>query len=361
MLMKSYDVLSVKQYKFSALDLNDPFFDTLKADYPGFSNWFLKKGDENAFVVKNETGIQAFLYMKIEDKDEDYSHFTNPLQPAKRLKVGTFKITQNGYYLGERFFRIILEHAIINNVQEIYVTIFPKRDEQKKLIEFMEAFGFSLSTLNKKTDEQVYVRNMKCIIETKPSLKNYPYIDSSIDRKYYLLAIDPIYHTKLIPDSILREENPSDFTSDINVANAIRKTYIGNYRISPQPGDIIIYYRPKVAGDNRPAKYATTVTGFGLVTDGYKNIKSFNEVERIVSKRTVLAEEDIKLRISTHKNGVNILKFLDIYSFINRPIRNFLLESGILNTNDYPTKEITEIQFNQILVEANFKKNILFI
>ena len=33
----------MKQYKFSDIDLSDPFFDTLKGDYPEFSEWFSKK------------------------------------------------------------------------------------------------------------------------------------------------------------------------------------------------------------------------------------------------------------------------------------------------------------------------------
>lgn len=361
MELKSYDVLSVKQNKFSDLDLDDVFFSSLKEDYPGFSNWFKKKNEEKAFVVKFEKGIQAFLYMKIEDKDEDYSIFDTKLIPARRLKVGTFKITKNGYYLGERFFRIILEHAIINKVEEIYVTIFPKREEQKKLIIFMEDFGFTLYTFNKVTDEQVYVRKMNTILCDEPSLNNYPYVDRNKDRKYYLLCIDALYHTKLIPDSIIREENPDEFTSDITAANAIQKIYIGNYRISPQSGDIIIYYRTKPVGDNRSARFATTITGFGIVSNTYRNISSFNEIEKIVSRRTVLTEEEIKQKLLKNKYGVNILKFYDLYSFKKRPIRHFLLENNILNDYDYPTKQIAEKEFDLILDEARFDKDEIFI
>ena len=358
---KSYDVLSVKQYKFSELDLDDNFFDSLKIDYPGFSEWFTKKSKETAFVVKNEDGIQAFLYMKTEDEDEVYSHFTKVLKPAKRLKVGTFKITQNGYYLGERFFRIILEHAIINKVEEIYVTIFSKSEEQKKLISFLEDFGFTSYTTNKKTNEQVYIRKMNTILNTEPSLNNYPYVNRNITRNYYLICIDSVYHTKLIPDSIIREENPKDFTSDITAANAIQKIYIGNYRINPQPGDIIIYYRMKPKGDRRAARFATTLTGFGIVSEAHKHIRSFEDIDKIVSKRTVLTKKEIKTMLSNSRYGVNVLKFYDVYSFKKRPIRNFLLENNILTDADYPTKKISEHDFDLILEEAKFNKNVLFI
>ncbi|USK71726.1 hypothetical protein [Peribacillus asahii] len=369
MKYKDYDILSVRRYKFSDLNLNDSFFDTLKEDYPEFQNWFIKKGDKTAFVVKEKENIQAFLYMKVEKEEEDYSHFIKPFSPGERLKIGTFKISKNGLYLGERFFRIILEHAIINDVEEVYVTIFPKRPEQKKLIEFLDTFGFTLFTKNKITNELVYVRKMKCIQFSEPNLCNYPYIKNSQERKFYMLAIDADYHTKLIPDSILREENPDEITSKISASNAVQKTYIGNYRINPKPGDILIYYRNKPVGDNRPAKYAATITGFGLVSQHYRFIGTYEEVSSIVSKRTVLTEVEIKDKIRKYK-GVNILKFFDIYSFRKRPIRNFLISQQILKSigfengyerHEYPTKEITREQFEAIFQEAKFKKGILFI
>lgn len=362
-----YDVLSIRTSKFNDLDLDDPFFDTLKKDYPGFENWFNRKGNENAFVV-NDNGIQAFLYMKLEDETEDYSIFEKTLPSELHLKIGTFKITKSGYYLGERFFRIILEHAIINNVDDIYVTIFPKRDEQIKLIGFMETFGFIQFTQNKTTHELVFLRKMNVIQDKEPSLKNYPYINKSVSRNYYMLAIDADYHTKLIPDSILRGEDPSLITSDINAANAVKKTYIGNYFIDPEPGDIIVYYRSKPKNDSRSAYFAATVTGFGLVSQKFQGVSSLLDVKKIVSHRTVLTDKEINTKLNQY-GYVNILKFFDLYSFEERPIRKDLIENAILNKTgrltkygtdeyDYPTKLITKVQFELILQLANFNANL---
>lgn len=58
-------------HKFSDIALSDPFFDSLKAGYPGFSKWYEKKSVENAraYIQKNEKGLlQAFLYLKVEQK-----------------------------------------------------------------------------------------------------------------------------------------------------------------------------------------------------------------------------------------------------------------------------------------------------
>lgn len=51
--------------KFSTIDINDPFFDSLKSDYPadknniGFLNWFKKKSDSGstALVFNDEQGL----------------------------------------------------------------------------------------------------------------------------------------------------------------------------------------------------------------------------------------------------------------------------------------------------------------
>lgn len=38
----NYKVLNVQKIKFGQLSLEDPFFDSLKADYIGFDKWFIK-------------------------------------------------------------------------------------------------------------------------------------------------------------------------------------------------------------------------------------------------------------------------------------------------------------------------------
>src|SRR5690606_335756 len=69
-----YQVLGVQQKLFGELDLSDPFFDSLKEDYPGFERWFNKKANERAYVTINQENnrLLSFLYIKTEDKDEAY-------------------------------------------------------------------------------------------------------------------------------------------------------------------------------------------------------------------------------------------------------------------------------------------------
>lgn len=142
----NYKVLNVQKLKFGRINLDDEFFASLKEDYVGFEKWFIKKFDEEAYITINSNNglILSFLYLKVEDKDENYADVLPVFSPKKRLKVGTFKVINNGFRLGERFMKIIFDNALKNNVEQIYVTIFDKRDEQKRLIEMLQRWGFTL-------------------------------------------------------------------------------------------------------------------------------------------------------------------------------------------------------------------------
>ncbi len=70
---------NLKIQKFSEINLEDPFFNTLKEDYAGFNEWFLKKATNNALVLYNDSGlIEGFLYCKYENGPGDD---TTPLSP----------------------------------------------------------------------------------------------------------------------------------------------------------------------------------------------------------------------------------------------------------------------------------------
>ena len=218
-----YKVLNVQKLKFGRINLEDDFFASLKEDYKGFDNWFLKKYDEEAYITVNSNNglLLSFLYLKTEDKDESYFDITPTFPPKKRLKIGTFKVINNGFRLGERFMKVIFDNALKNKVDEIYVTIFDKRDEQRRLIDLFEQWGFIL--WGKKNDELVYVRNFSRSISGKDLKNQYPYISRS--RDCYITPIYPEYHTELLPDSILNTESPEDFIEDFPHRNSINRQF----------------------------------------------------------------------------------------------------------------------------------------
>ena len=215
----NYKILNVQKLKFGRINLADNFFDSLKEDYTDFDKWFIKKFDEEAYITINSNNglLLSFLYLKVEGKDENYTDIRPAFLQKKRLKIGTFKVINNGFRLGERFMKIIFDNALKNNVEEIYVTIFDRRDEQKRLIDLLEQWGFVLR--GKKNDESVYVRDFIKKTNEDNLKRYYPFISRNKDR--YIVPIYPDYHTELLPDSILNTESPEEFIEDFPHRNCI--------------------------------------------------------------------------------------------------------------------------------------------
>ena len=63
---------------FCEINLDDPFFDSLKSDYPGtssstgFIEWFSRKAAEGkkALVFEDQQGIGAFINLKSNESEE---------------------------------------------------------------------------------------------------------------------------------------------------------------------------------------------------------------------------------------------------------------------------------------------------
>ncbi len=86
--------------------------------------------------------LSAFLYIKIESAFENYGDIIPTFSRKKRLKIGTLKVTSNGFRIGERFLKIIFDNALHHKVDEIYATLFNHRPEQDRLITLLEDWGF---------------------------------------------------------------------------------------------------------------------------------------------------------------------------------------------------------------------------
>lgn len=363
--LTEYKVLSVHKSYFGKIDLNDDFFDSLKEDYPEFENWFRKKSNEPVYISTTENEkIYAFLYLKVEREDENYSDI-EPIFPVrdKRLKIGTFKVALNGNKLGERFLKIIFDNAIIQRVDEIYVTIFDKREEQKRLIALLEEWGFYKWGLKRSTGELVYVRDFSKRFDINNPKKTYPYISLCGNNNVIIVPIRPEYHTELLPDSILTTESLVDFKEDQPHRNAISKVYISrSINRNIKKGDIILFYR--TAEEGRSAYYSALITTIGIVDEVYDNIKNENEFILKARKRCIFSDEKLKVWWNEYSNKPFLINFLHIYSLTpeqrSKLIRRKLLELNILAGEDNELrglKQITKEQFNVIIKEANINES----
>lgn len=340
----NYKVLNVQKLKFGRINLDDDFFASLKEDYVGFEKWFIKKFDEEAYITINSNNglILSFLYLKVEDIDENYTDILPVFSPKKRLKVGTFKVINNGFRLGERFMKIIFDNALKNNVEQIYVTIFDKRDEQKRLIEMLQRWGFTL--WGKKNEELVYVRDFGKKINKYNLKHTYPFISRSSNT--YIVPIYEEYHTELLPDSILNTESPEDFVEDFPHRNAINKVYVSRALLPhPQKGDNIIFY---MTG----GYYKSVVSTIGIVEEIKTNFIDENDFILYCRKRSVFPEDKLRAIWRYRDSKPFVVSFLYVYSFPHRINMKELIDLKVLGgVNDAPRgfKPITENQFNIIL------------
>jgi hypothetical protein len=154
----NYKEVGIQKTKFHQINLNDTFFQSLKEDYQDFEKWFFKKSNNEAYITSRDKTLLSFLYLKIEEKEENYKDIFPLFSPKKRLKVGTLKVNNNGFKLGEYFMNIAFETALTHKAEQIYVTLFDKREEQHYLIKLLEQRGFSF--WGKKKDELVYIRDL---------------------------------------------------------------------------------------------------------------------------------------------------------------------------------------------------------
>lgn len=340
-----YKVLSVRKECFGNINLRDKFFDTFKEDYVGFDKWFNKKSDEIAYICKSGDKLIAFLYLKSEETNEDYSDINPIFSKKKRLKIGTFKVTLNGFKLGERFLKIVFDNALKLKADEIYVTIFPKRIEQMWLIELLKDWGFRHHGAKTSSSdvEQVYVRDFKPEANLIQPKLTFPYI--SINTNIFLTPIYPEYHTELFPDSILRTESPKNFVENQPHRNAISKVYISrSWERDLKSGDLIVFYR--TGGYHKGV--ATTL---GLVERVITNISDASSFVRLCRKRSVFSDNElVKFWNYDHRNRPFIVNFLYVHSFKKRPNLKRLNELGIIPNIKSVPRGFTKIPKDQLLL-----------
>ncbi|MBE6325715.1 MAG: N-acetyltransferase [Bacteroidales bacterium] len=342
---------------FSELNLEDSFFDSLKDSYPEFSTWFNKKAEkgESAYVFFDDDGhILDFLYLKIEE--EAINDIFPPFIAKKRLKVGTFKILPRHSRRGERFMKKIMDRAIAEDVDEIYVTIYPK-DELLYLIKSFENYGFKHvadKDHKERGKEYVLVKDMRKHVGD--ILKDYPFVNKkNVDKR--LLAIKPNYHTSLFPDSILKTEDPYDLVKDISPTNSIYKIYICWMKDVDQlkKGDIILIYRTNDGLGY--ANYRSVITSVCTVYEvkSFLDFKDKDDFIKYTNKYSIFSPEDLG-KWFDYKNNFTVIKMLYNVALTRKVIRKTLLEQVGMDQNAYwGFLPITDEQFNQImeLGEAN--------
>ena len=359
--LTSYKVLPIREEYFGNIDVdNEPFFESFIKDYKGFSEWFKSKSDEEAYVCYSaKQGLVAFLYVKIEDEYENYSDISPAFQKKKRLKIGTLKVVQTGRKMGERFLKIVFDNALINKVDEIYVTIFEKED-LLRLISLLEEWGFKRhgTKSSKSGKEAVFVRDFSLSFNPVDPRLTYPYLNTR-GRKF-IVPIKPDYHTKLLPDSILRTESPSDYDENLPHQNSLQKVYVSrSIERDLRLGDIIVFYRTRDEERQISAYYSSVTTTLGVVQGVELDIRTFEGLRKACDKRTVFTDDELKELWDRRAIQPFVVNFLYFYSFPKRLNLKKLTELGIIESAPRGFERLSDEKFELLMKESNAEKSFI--
>ena len=337
-----------KKVKGYDIDLNDPIFESLKADYHEFDNWWKKKvWRRELFIFERECKINAILIPKIEQNE--IIDCTPELKREKILKICTFKVSDDsrGLKLGERLLKMAFDFAIINNVFEIYLTHY--KQDSDYLIPLLQNFGFSKYGENK-DGEEIYLK--KIIPDNSVNINDkedvakinktfYPaFYDGSIIKKH-IIPITPTFHDRLFPDTYIDERQLSLFEPNSrSEGNSIKKAYICNsssHKINV--GDIVLFYR---------SQDIQAITTIGTVESIYYDLRDAEQIAKLIAKRTVFSIEEIKEKCNSN---VTVILFNQNFNLKHNYKYTDLSNKGIVNGYIQGITEISDEKYKEIIKE----------
>lgn len=343
--------MDLQVQRFSDIDLNDSFFDSLRASYPEFNEWYNKKAvaGTTAYCYYVDNELKDFLYLKIEE--EELSDLTPALPAKKRLKVGTFKVDNEDRHTtrGERFMKKIMDKAIAEDVDEIYVTMFPT-EELQGLIRMFEKFGFS-HIADKPHEggnaEYVLIKDMTTHVDDFKL--DYPFVKKASSNKY-VLSIVPEFHTHLFPDSILKNEKKYDLIQDVSETNSIYKIYLCWMQDTRnlKAGDKLIIYR--TSDEEGKAYYRSVCTSVCTVCEvkTYRDFENEEEFIKYTNRYSVFKEHELR-RWYKYKNNFIVIKMVYNIAFTKKVINMVMKEQVGLNPKYWGFFKLTDAQFDKLL------------
>jgi predicted nucleic acid-binding protein len=327
------------------LNLSDPIFESLKADYPEFEIWWQKISREGRKVwisQKADNSLGALLILKEENEPIDSMP---PLGKRRRLKISTLIVKHMGQKIGELFLRLAINHAIENNINEIYLTHYVKPNDE--LVSLVDQYGF-IKVARKNNGEDVFSKFIKPSVSRKEledlppvelNRRYYPSFDDGSRVRKHIIPIRPEYHDRLFIEYRYSTPGLMEAAGKLIVeGNTIEKAYI--CRASSKKlgeGDVLVFYRSQ-------DQMLTSVCSSDRI---FRDLTSYEEVMKLVGKRTVYSKDEL---VSLVNHGpVMIIFFLlhfDLKKYIS--LRN-LQDAGIVRRAPQSVMEISNERYRQIL------------
>ncbi len=324
----------------ASLDVNDPLFDSLREDYKDFNDWYANKsrtGRECWTYIRNNGSLGAVLIYKFENES---IHSEPPLEKKDRLKIATMKVSHVGHKIGELLLKLSFELAIKNNISEIYLTHFTRKNDY--LVDLIDEYGFNkVSIMNYEwadIPEDIFLKKLivseEDILNLTPaeiSKKFYPNLYDGIEVSKHIIPIQPIYFDRLYTDFPKRQTTINEHLGQFIIeGNTIKKAYLSHASSKQMnAGDILLFYR---------SEDVQSILSIGVIDRVEYDMTDPTEILSMVGKRTVYSYTEIE---EISKKATTVILFNHHFHF-KKPVKyNKLLNEKILRG---PPQSITKIE-----------------
>jgi len=307
------------------LDLELPFFDSLKDDYDEFETWILDNANRRCWSIKVGSDLAGLCIYK-HDEAQEHSGITLP-----SVKLCTFKVSEghNGRKFGELLLKMAFNYATRNHITSIWVTAHEK---QVKLIQFLRKFGFLVHKDLKKKDMIFYklMQPPAGLPEMKPldfHILYSPHLLEGIPVRKFVVPIQSSFHDILFPEVAPQLGLGGFVEGDSIPGNTIRKVYLSHSPIKEIPaGSIILFYR------SAPEQYIRTraiVERARRLTDmeslaaaiGKRSVYSLKQVNEMIEKEVLV----IDFRLVDHlETPIPLKELVSNKIFNNRPPQSIM-------------------------------------
>ena len=338
------------------LNLSDPIFDSLKVDYPDFEIWWKKisrEGRKAWISQKPDKSLGALLILKEENEPIDS---IPPLGKRRRLKISPLIVKHMGQKIGELFLKLAINHAIENNINDVYLTHYVKPNDE--LVSLLDQYGF-IKVARKTNGEDVFSKCLKPIVPRK-ELEGYSPME--LNRRYYpsfydgprvrkhVIPIRPEYHDRLFIEYRYRTPDLMEAAGELVVeGNTIKKAYVCHARSKKLgEGDILLFYR----------SWDQILTSVCSLDKVFHGVDSYEEVIKLVGKRTVYSKNEL-INLVSH-GPVMIILFLLHFELKNYITLPKLQKARIILRAPQSVMEISDERYRQILKMGGLDERFAF-
>ena len=288
--------LSVDTVNPSDINIRSEFFESLRATYPEFVDWWASKVvEENrvTLVVGDVSDPLALAVLK--EDDADYG------LPRDTTKICTFKVSTDsrGYRYGELLLTAVLRHirAVPSG------TAFVEVAENNELFGWLGGFGFEKrADCSAKNGDAVMVKRLtpggdRSIVD--PWVYHVAYGPGALRcQRAFRVPIRQKWHKRLFPPGGETQQMALMETMAEPCGNAITKVYISHTRSrQPERGDVLLFVETKT--DQR-------ITNIGIVEDVIVTTDPIEVIE-FAETRTVYSPEEVKQMC--RKGMVHVMRF----------------------------------------------------